>query len=422
MQKKHLTLMAAVAMLYLTSCNKELFDKQIYNDAVDYQFMLDNVDRYHNWQLTKYDVVTIKTSTDIYSIKLLTTNPYTSSSSEIIAEAVCYGNEAKLGYTIPITQSTLYVAALNEAGDYLGVKSFAYGTKELDITTSDLQYRTTMTTPTPQTYTFLYESTFPMPEDFDFNDMVLRISKSLPDVANSFVVDVKVTLVAAGASELYAAAIQLAGINYDDVTKVEIVEGKAMDEGYPLQRLFITDGNTLIKGRNGEAVINLFECAQWALSKQKNELGDISVLRYNTVKTDSENYSATASPVTATYRITFKERQKARNFTLDQLDPFIIHQNTNGGIWEVHTYPHKFDETLRELYFGQQSAYDNSISWAVVVPKGDFRYPVEGNSISGFNQNTSEVFGPYEEFVKWMHNHVVSQDWYLTITRPQLVY
>ena len=99
-----------------------------------------------------------------------------------------------------------------------------------------------------------------------------------------------------------------------------------MDDGYPTSPTYITDNSVLQQGRNGYAVIRLFECAQWAISKQQDNVGDIAVIRYNTEPTDKENYSAKVSPVTTTYRITFKNSDTADGFTLENVDPFLIHE------------------------------------------------------------------------------------------------
>ncbi len=408
--------------LTATSCNKDVFDQKLYDESVNFQFMVDNVDETHDWCLTKNDTMDIQVSSDIYDVQILTENPYTSTTAEIAAEGVCYGNKATLYFTLPINQTTIYIAALDKDGKYLGVVPTTYNIKEVSLSTKDLLSSTTINTPTPQTFSFLYDCNFPLPGSFDYNDMVLRIYKNLPDVANSYLVDLNVTLEACGANQLYAAAIQLEDISYDDISKVEIVGGKPLDEGYPLQRQFIESGNVLSRGRHGEAVINLFESAQWALAKQKDELGDIPVINYNVTYLDVEGKSATVIPVSATYRITFKDRAKARSLTFDRIDPFIVHQVSNGGIWEVHTYNHKFDETLRELYFGQQIVYDNHISWAVVIPQGDFRYPQEGMSMANYDKETGEVFGPYLNFAEWMKNHNSYRDWYLKLDYPRFVY
>lgn len=413
----------ALALTAMTGCNKDQFDQNKYQGSVDTQFMIDYADPDHDWCLTKSDTITINTSEEkIYSVQVLTADPYGTTKSEIAAEGVCYGNHATLAYTIPITQSTVYIAALDNEGSYLGATPFQYGTKQIDLLSSQLTKGSSLTSPTAQTFTYLYESTFPHPDDFDYNDMVLRISKSMPDPGNAYIVDLSVKLEACGAGELYAAAIQLAGIPYSAISKVEIVGGKAMDEGYPIDPMFITNKSTLQRGHNGNAVIRLFECAQYALAKNTDEWGDIAVIRYNTSHEVAENYSAIVDPVTRTYRITFNSSEVARNFCFDHIDPFIIHEY-NTGYWEVHTFPHRFEMLISNMETNL-SAYDYPVSWSLVIPKSDFRYCRQGISLSSYNSTTGEVFGPYTDFTTWMqnHNNAQARKWYETLNVPSLVY
>lgn len=414
-----LLLIAAVSLLVsVTSCSKEMFDEDVYNESVDYKFMIDNVDRDHDWILTKNDTITISAESNIRSVQVLTENPYASNAAEIAAESVIFGGKVALAYTMPVTMETIYIEAYDASGNDLGYYETKYGTKSIELSTAMLSKPGTIRTTSYQTMTYLYESTFPMPDDFDYNDMVLRISKYNPELGNSFVVDLKVTLQACGADELYAAALQLAGVKYSDIESVEIVGGKRLDEGYPMDRAFIND-NVLTEGRHGEAVINLFECAQWALSKEQDDLGDIQIIHYNTSHVETEDKSAIVAPVTAIYRITFKEATVAHSLTFDRLDPFILRSGSTGGIWEVHTYAHKFDSTLKDV---NSSAYNNHVSWTIVVPKADFRYTRQGISLCGYNENTGETFGPYLGFVKWMQDHTSNHDWYETLNYSSLVY
>jgi LruC domain-containing protein len=412
----------AFALTAMTGCKKDQFDQKVYQGSVDAQFMIDNADPDHDWCLTKSDTITINTSEEkIYSVQVLTANPYGTAKPEIAAEGVCYGNHATLAYTIPITQSTVYIAALDNEGSYLGAMPFQYGTEQIDLLSSLLTKGSSLTSPTAQTFTYLYESTFPSPDDFDYNDMVLRISKSMPNPGNAYIVDLTVTLEAVGAGELYAGAIQLDGIRMEDIEKVEIVGGKAMDDGYPIDpATFIKNKDVWQEGKTHNVLIRLFECAQFAISKKQDYAGDIAIIRYNTARTDRENYSATVDPLTVTYRIYFKDADKAHSLTFDRIDPFIIHQY-NIGHFEVHTYAHKFDLCISNLDTNLK-AYDNHISWAVVIPKGDFRYPIENMPLSTFSTLTGSAFGPYDGFATWMGNHLISRDWYLTPTRPQLLY
>lgn len=424
-KKLSILLLSGFTMITL-SCEKEQFDKDAYDELVDYQFLIDNMDKEHDWCLTQSDTITIVAkSADVYSVQVLTANPYSSDNAEIVNEGICSQNSQTggygtvLAYTLPITQQEAFIAAKRNDGSYLGVVSFTVGTETVTLDAETMLSTGTLKTPQPQTFTFLYEEGFPLPGDFDFNDLVLRISKSTIDLSNQ--VDLKVTVDAVGASKSYAAAIQLAGVKYNDVEKVEILEGTAMDSKYPMLRMTIDSSKPLLKGRSGEAVINLFESGHYVMNNELNDVGSIQTLFYNTENADREDYSATVPSVTRTYRISFKSSDIARNLTFDQIDPFLV-QEYNSGLWEIHTYRYKLNEVLKSIYRGKQSFYDNHISWSIVVPKGDFRYPVEGMSMGTYNNNTGETFGPYTTFADWIKDRTQNRDWYEYAAYPQLLY
>lgn len=419
-------LLLAAAVMTLTSCEKEQFDKDLYDELVDFQFLIDNVDKEHDWCLTRSDTVTILASNDdIYAVQVLTANPLLSDKAEIAAEGVCYQNPQKdgysatLAYTLPSVQEQAYIAAKHRNGTYLGVVYFPVGTDTVDLDIEVMQTVGNIVTPTPQTFTYLFEEGFPLPGDFDFNDLVLRISKSITNL--SYQIDLKVTVDAVGAERSYAAAIRLAGVRYDDVESIEILEGERMDNGYPMRRMVIDSDRTLLKSRSGEAVINLFESGHYVLNHQLNEVGSIQTMKYNTTKAVKENSSAIVPSVSRTYRINFKNRNVSRNLSFDQIDPFLV-QDYNGGLWEIHTYRYKFAETLKSVFNGKTEYYNNHISWGIVIPKGDFRYPIEAMSLGTYNSKTGETFGPYTRFADWMKDHTQNQDWYNYIAYPQLLY
>lgn len=423
--KLSILLLTGLVMTIL-SCEKEQFDKNAYNELVDYQFLIDNIDKEHDWCLTHSDTVTIvNKAEDIYAVQVLTANPFLSDKAEIAAEGVCFLNEKKdgyettLAYTLPAIQQQAYIAAKRQDGSYIGVAYFTVGADTVDLDIEVMQTAGNLKEPQPQTFTYLYEEGFPLPGDFDFNDLVLRISKSATD--RSFQTDLKVTVDAVGASRSYAAAIHLADISYDDIDKVEILEGEAMDQGYPLRRMTIDSKETLLRGRKGEAVINLFESGHYVMNHQLNDVGSIQTLFYNTETTDRKDASATVPSVSRTYRISFKNRETTRSLSFDQIDPFIV-QEYNGGLWEIHTYRYKFAETLKNIYGGKESFYDNHVSWSVVVPKADFRYPIEGVSLGTYNSKTGETFGPYTSFADWMKDHTQNLDWYQRTAYSQLLY
>ena len=425
MKKNYFFLCLAVFALSLTSCNKELFDQEQYDELVDNQFMIDNADPNHDWCLTKNDTLLIKApDADIYRVQVLTADPYLVQGSEIAADGVCYNAEAQLTYTVPDVTTMLYLAALDVNGNYLGVAPFTYGSKSLVVTKASLIKSNVIYPPVPQTFTYLYESTFPIPDDFDYNDLVLRISKSYTTLSTQ--VDLKVAVVAAGTANPFAAAIYLGGVNYDDVMSVEILDGDPMDEGYSFQRSLITQSGTLIKGRNGEAVIRLFEHVHWVFNKQLTDMGAIEGIKYNTSHEVKEHVSAEIDPVVRTFRITCKTREVARSITFDRIDPFLVcntkyDQIMDAGIWEIHTYQYKFTGILRDC-FTDKEAYDNHVSWALVIPKGDFRYPLEGVSMCTYQKEIDATFGPYEGFANWLKSHLTNHDWYLHVTREQLLY
>lgn len=414
-------------MLTFIACEKEKFDANAYNEIVDYQFLIDNVDRNHEWCLTHGDTITITNSGEsIYAVQVLTNNPYTATNAEIAAEGVCFlngnmdgGHSTTLAYTLPIVQDRAYIAALKQDGTYIGVTPFTFGTDTVNLDYVILESGKSVHTPQPQTFTYLYEEGFPLPGDFDFNDLVLRVSKSITEL--SYQVDLKVTVEAVGGNYSFAGAILLAGISYDDVDKVEILEGENMDKGYPLRHTMIDNDKTLLRSRSGEPVIRLFESGHYVLNNQLNEVGSVQTLFYNTETTPVEERSAIVPSVSRTYRISFKNRNIARSLSFDQIDPFITHEY-NGGLWEIHTYKYKFQETLRSIYNGKSDFYDNHISWSIVVPKADFRYAVESMSLGTFNSHTGVTFGPYTSFAEWMTDHTQNNDWYEHITYPQLLY
>lgn len=51
MKQRHIPLLFATAAMLMatTSCNKNQFDQEIYNEEVSIQFMIDNVDKQHDW-------------------------------------------------------------------------------------------------------------------------------------------------------------------------------------------------------------------------------------------------------------------------------------------------------------------------------------------------------------------------------------
>ena len=229
MKQKHILLtLGALMLLGMTSCKeKNLFNKEIYDQMVDFKFMVDNMDRSHDWQLIKNGSVMVKAPDNVSRLQVLTADPYSSPKAEIAAEVGCVDGQATLNYSIPTITDMLYLAALASDGTHLGVVPFQYDTQEIDLRGVALQNSGQLRTISPQTFSYLYEATFPEPGDFDYNDLVLRISKHYTSDPTLVLLTVKVDAV--GIQKQVAAAIQLAGFRYEDVTSVSILEGDIMD-------------------------------------------------------------------------------------------------------------------------------------------------------------------------------------------------
>ena len=120
------TFIFALAVLAMASCNKDLYDKDLYNGLVASQFMIDNADPYHNWRLTKHSSVIVNSQDEsIRSIQILTENPYTSTNAEIVAESIIFGFEKELFYTVSVLTNELYAVAYDVYGNDLGYTKFA---------------------------------------------------------------------------------------------------------------------------------------------------------------------------------------------------------------------------------------------------------------------------------------------------------
>ena len=116
------------------------------------------------------------------------------------------------------------------------------------------------------------------------------------------------------------------------------------------------------------------------------------------------------SPRTISYEITFKDSVMLDYYTLEQLDPFAIIEY-NGAMMEVHAAYRLRLETVLYDYVQPTSAL--ILPWALIVPSGAFRYPLDGVHI-GFYKNGA-LFGAYmtegHAFGEWASDHEKALDW-----------
>ena len=406
--------MAIVISLVFNGCNRMVFEVDQIPELMAEAFPIDTVDNRHDWNLVRKRLINVVASVPgesrIEKVQILTGNPYQTAGTEILTEKnVRSGSYMSLYAEMPITLdlTSLWVAAISSSGKYYVTPYAGSGEVRFDggnvISSGNLQK------PTLQAFTYLFEEDFPLPGDFDFNDVVLRISKEHPA---SNIMKLHVTLVAVGADNMLGAAIRLPSIDYNDVESITIDEGKRFDEDYPVRRYYIDNNDIYSRGFDGSAVINLFDDAHWVINPETKN-GRIMRIHYNTAKEEKENVSAKKPTQTRTYTIVVKEGKDLSNVTLESLDPFII-KNYNSANTEVHTFKYKYTQVLWMFYKGNVVDRDH-MAWALLVPSSTFQYPVEGMPIGRYRNG--ENVGAYSRyghsFGQWGRNMNTSQDWWL---------
>ena len=405
-------------MLLITSfmsCDKkELFDKELYRYYIKSNYPVDTLEIDHPWTLIqRYHVaVTANVKDDnIRELRLYSGHPTLGDGSQSLAQAnITTGETVTVSYDIAQTATgTLYAALVTREGTTY-VTPFAIGQESVNFSSGQITTLSIMPVTDWQTFTYLFESSFPTPDDFDYNDIVMRIARYAPRNNN---LQIRVTLSAVGSFKQVAGAIRLPGIDYDKVESVTIIEGKPFDDKYPYNYRKISMSDNLARGRSGEAVIRLFEDAHWSLKSEVDELGAVTYKPINTELFADEDTVTTMPEQTRTYNILLKDGVNADSIRLDDLDPFIIQNNANIN-FEVHTYKYKFEEVIWEYLGADKQAYDDYLAWALVIPDNKFLYPVEQVPIGTYRNG--ELYGAYGQYMhsfgQWARNYRVARDWW----------
>ena len=407
--------MSLLAVASILSCHKDqLFDKEYYRYYVKSNYPVDTLENDHPWTLLqRYHVAVTADASDtgIREVRLYNGSPTLGDETELVAQAdIRPGMTATLSYDIAKSaQNTMYAALVTSSGTTY-YTTFAIGQDSVNIGPGHMIRLTKMPVTATQTFTYLFESSFPTPDDFDYNDVVLRISRKAPKTNH---LQLTVTLAAVGCNKQVAGAIRLPGVGYNQVEQVTINEGVPFDKDYPYTRIMIDSDNELASSRNGEAVIRLFEDAHWSLMKTLNDMGMVDHQPCNTQHFDDVDTIAVVSPITRTYNIYFKEGVNADSLRLADIDPFIIEMNTNIN-FEVHTYQYKFQETRWQYMSDDKTAYDDYLAWALLIPDGNFSYPIETVPLGTYRNR--ELYGAYgrpgHSFGEWGRNYRVAYDWW----------
>lgn len=316
-----ITLIAGVVvMLGVVSCSKNVYDENTHRELIHYFSAVDSVDQQHMWMLSESKSLRYQVPSGSYKqLRIYSANPISNSKAELMNQIYVSGNQSGvLTVDVPYQVTTLYAALVDASGN-LTVASFpsSQGSEE----TIDFSAATTgkaLSTLKPQTYTYLFEENYPEPGDYDYNDVVMRVSQERTAVNQ---ITVNVTLSAVGAEKQIAGCIRLVGYSYDDIDSVYTTTGVTFNDGindqtlYPFGNIFsdkTVAHSLLMKGRNQEAVLNLFCDAHWAMAFNINaDYGLFTRKKYNVMDPYSDYYDTdvyqSRSERTLSYVITFKE-------------------------------------------------------------------------------------------------------------------
>ena len=415
MRKSLIVMMIAGVLVILgaASCDKNVYDEKRHGELIHYYSAVDSVDQQHMWMLaqTKTLRYQVPSGANYQQLRVYSANPLRDSKAELMNSVyVSSGLSGSLTLNVPYQVPTLYVALVDGAGNYT-VASVPSSQSSVDF--SEVTTGRALSSLKPQTYTFLFEENYPEPGDYDYNDVVLRVSLQRTD-ANQ--ITVGVTLSAVGAVKQIAGCIRLVGYRFQDIDSVFTTTGASFNDGINKQILYFhKETDLLIEGRNHEAVLNLFCDAHWAMAFNPSaDYGLFQRKKYN-VTTESGDNAQLRSTRTINNVITFKDASTLDNFTLETLDPFII-TDYNAGTWETHTEQFKSAQVLHKYFVPSFK----DLPWALMVPDAEFKYPLEGEEI-GYKKKTETgvvaMFGAYttlgHSFGEWAENHNASLDWYL---------
>lgn len=408
--------------LLLTSCHKDVFDEDDYDKILDEASPVDSVDAKHTWELTQDRIYVVEADVSVgaKSVMILSDNPLTALNAEVMAEsAIEDGGRVMVAATVPTRFQEVYAALVDASGLYT-VVSFPVETTVVNfsnVKTANKQ-KSLKARLVQQKLVYCFEEEMPEPGDYDYNDVILRMAR---EVVDSRHLKIEVELVAVGGSKQLAAGLRLVGYQAEDIDSVTIEGGGSFDlggSGYnvPLEKMaspLFESSSLLQSGRNGEAVIYLFEDAHWAMGDDLRVTNQIfQRRRYNVSKSYSSDYMILPNR-TEIYHVYFKAGQNINGFTPAMFDPFVL-SPYYGTIWELHCYRDREAQVTREYKLTKSK----KLPWALMIPYASFRYPLEGINI-GFKKNGG-YFGAYMNrgcsFGEWAEDRTKCLDWYTSPT------
>ena len=420
--RKILMVLGLLGGLMLTSCHKDVFDEDDYNQIIDEASPVDSVDTKHTWELTQDHIYVVEANVHIgvKSFQILSDNPLTALNAEIMAESpIEDGGRIMVAATVPTRMYQLYAALVDDKGNYT-VVSFPVETTVVNFSgvKSTESQKPLKARLVQQKLVYCFEEEMPEPGDYDYNDVVLRLSR---EVIDSRHLKIEVELTAVGGSKQLAAGLRLVGYQAEDIDSVTIEGGGSFDLGgsrhnVPLEKTAspLFESSSLLQfGRNGEAFLYLFEDAHWAMGDDLSVTNQVfQRKKYNVSKSYGNDFMILPTR-TETYHVYFKAGQNINGFTPGMFDPFVL-SPYYGYVWELHCYRDREAQVTREYTL----AKSKKLPWALMIPYASFRYPLEGINI-GFKKNDG-YFGAYMNrgcsFGEWAEDRMKCLDWYTSPT------
>ena len=409
---------AFAGTLVVASCSRNVYDEEEYKKILKYLSPVDSIDQQHEWELCKLRTYTFTASrnSDAVQVQVYTENPLTSKSAQMMGNTyISAGQQAQLALSVPLARTTLYAAQVGADGR-LTVTQFYSTDSKIDFSGVSNTGESLKLSSRLAAFSYLYEESCPVPDDYDYNDVVFRISQ---ERTGEKCISVTVTLVAVGASSQLAGAIHLSGYQKADIDSVTTDNGAMFNDGLPSSFNYYFDGHTdmLMEGRNGEAVIQLFQDAHWALYPDVEVENGIFTRLYLNTSMSNGGDSKFVPRRSITYHVYFKSEKDLNLFTLDSLDPFVVN-NYNGGFLEIHTYPYRDAQCMYNYSLPEVK----DLPWALKVPYTRFRHALEGSNL-GFKRDGA-MFGAYmtvgHGFGEWCEDRNSALDWYLYPTRSYI--
>ena len=399
----------------VSSCVRNQFNLERYEDIIQEMSPVDNVDVDHDWQLitTKTLMVDLYGLEDIERVQILTDNPVVNDQATILGEAYVEDKTSMfMSVSYPNLQETFYAAAIDSEGRYTIVKFDLDDSSVVDFDNPVASKAKVGGYYQVQSFSYLFEEEYPEAGDYDYNDVVVHLSmrRTAPRV-----VRLSVKLNAVGATQQLAFAINLSGFKASDIAKAEAEDGASFDNvsgvDFPDQmRIIMKQKDLLLTGLSQEAVLNIFADAHWATGdKLSTDYGVMTRSLYN-VTYQNDDTHRTFIPREITYVLTFKDGVDLNMLSLGKLDPFII-KGYNSANWEVHTYAYHNSKVL----FAYPGQIIVSLPWALSVPTSNFRWPLHAVKLGGRKEGAS--FGAYHtfdhSFGEWAEDKDDATDWYL---------